>query len=97
MYSARVVEIHEPFDSIPKFRHVFVFMKVEFFILHRPPKAFNKYVLQTPANSRHADIYPMAFQEVGELIAGTLTSVIAMEYCRLAICIQSLLQAFDAK
>src|SRR5262249_47097130 len=62
-----------------------VVLDVNVFILDRTPQSLDQHVVQRPASSIHADSYSSTLQLAGELGAGELRPLVAVEYLRLPL------------
>ena len=60
-------------------------MKIEIFIFHRSPQAFNEYIVNGSAFSVHADSNIVLKQDARKLWAGELASLVTIEDFRLAV------------
>jgi len=97
MGALKIVKGHPRTDAGPRLTAVSVRFQMHLFILDRAPQAFDENVVhETPApvhRNRDASVFKLA----GECGARELRALIRVEYPRLAMSRQSLLQRLDAK
>lgn len=70
---------------------------VDVVMLDRSPEVFDKDIVQRSAFSIHADRDAVGCKNASEFRAGELAALIRIEYFRIAMLLQSLLQGFDTK
>src|SRR6202451_3994960 len=77
-----VVEPEIPFDPGSRLRHRLVIFQVHLLVLERSPQPLNENVVHTASPPIHADGDLPGRQLTGELLAGELRTLIAVEYLR---------------
>ena len=87
-----VVEIHPSAYADPSFVAVGVGFQVNLLIFDRAPQPLDEDVVHEAAASVHRDRDPRRLQLAGERRAGELRALLGVEYPRLAVSLQSLLQ-----
>ena len=64
--------------SVADFADRRVSVRVDIFVLHRPPQSFGEYVVHASSSSIHADQYVALFQNVRVVLVGVLHSLIGV-------------------
>src|ERR1035441_7977801 len=78
-----IVEPEIAFDPGACFRHRLVVLQVHLLVFERPPQSFNPDVVHAASAAVHADGDLPRLQRGGELLAGEVRALIAVEYLRL--------------
>src|SRR5450756_2342879 len=97
MGASKIVKGHPRTDAGPRLAAVSVRFQMHLFILDRAPQAFDENVVHETPAPVHRNRDASGFTLAGERGAGELRALIRVEYPRLAVARQSLLQRFDAK
>ena len=71
-----VVEIEVPSKSRPDCGDRIISMKVNFFVLHRPPEPLHEHVIAPATLAIHADCNALVLERLRERIAGELVNLL---------------------
>lgn len=97
MFAMVVVKVKVFFKTIVQFQPVAVRTQVNVLVLDAPPEPFDKYVVQRPAFSVHADGDIPVLQHLRELPGGELAALVRVEYIGLSPPLQCCHQRLLAK
>jgi hypothetical protein len=92
-----VIERHPGADASPRLAAVGVGFQMDLFIFDRAPQPFDENVVHETSAPVHRNRDASGFKLAGERGAGELRALIGVEYSRLSVPEQSLLQRRDAK
>lgn len=68
-----------------------------FLVFHRSPEPFNDHVIALTSLAIHADLYVVRFQEIGELQAGELTTLIGVHDLWGTVFLNGFVHSLDTK
>ena len=88
-----IVKFEVGVQALEGIAHLIVVFDVDFFVLHCPPQALDENVVDEAPNTIHADLNIGVLQAIGEVSAGELRALIAVENVRFAVgkrCIERL-------
>ena len=94
---APVVEVHPPADAGPGLRASGELGQVHALVLERSPQALDKHVVHPAALAVHRDANASRLEHVGEVDAGELTPLVAIEDLGRTIALERLSQGRDAE
>src|SRR5205807_7225466 len=97
MWALEVVEGHPPADAGARLAAVGIGLQMDLFIFDRAPQPFDEDVVHEAATPVHRNRDARSFESVGERGAGELRALVGVEYLRLPVAKQSLLQSLDAE
>ena len=92
-----IIPVEELGKAAPLFDAVGCRARVDPFMLHGPPQALDEDVVVAAPASIYADLDPVIAQDLGELVAGELRSLIGIEDAGLAEPAEGLAQRLDAE
>jgi len=82
MRTPPIIPVEELGKAAPLFDAVGCLAQVDPFMLHGPPQALDEDVVVAAPASIYADLDPVIAQDLGELVAGELRSLIGIGRCR---------------
>ena len=94
---AAIVEVKIPADGSTSFADAVVGAQIHLLVFDAAPEPLDKHVVAPSAFTVHADGYAIAGERAGEGLASELRALVGVEYLRLAVARQGVLQRLDAE
>src|ERR1019366_750467 len=97
MRSSAVVKFEIPADRISRLSNAFIGPQIHLLVLDAAPQPLDEDVIPPSPFAVHADGDGVAGEHAGECRAGELRALVGVEYLRLAVTSQGILQGLDAE
>src|SRR5882757_5153706 len=97
MWTAAIVKIEIMADRVPCFADAFVGPQIHLLVFDAAPQSLDEHVVPPSPFAVHADGDAVAGEHAGKRRAGELRALVRVEYLRLAVTSQSILQCLDAE
>src|SRR3979411_2710940 len=97
MRSTAIVEIEISADRVSCLADAFVGPQIHLLVFDAAPQPLDEHVVPPGAFAVHADGDAVAGEQAGEGRAGELRALVRVEYLRLAVTSQGILQGLDAE
>src|ERR1700732_1651244 len=94
---AAIVEVKIPADRSTSFADAVVGAQIHLLVFDAAPEPLDKHVVAPGAFAVHADGYAIAGERAGGGLASELRALVGVEYLRLAVARQGVLQRLDAE
>ncbi|MDG1306960.1 MAG: hypothetical protein P8P22_02320 [Porticoccaceae bacterium] len=97
MPSLLIVE-HQPInDTVFGLSDTVVGVEIKLLAFQAAPEALNKIIIHVPSLTLHADFDPFVFLHSGKIFTSKLTTLVAVEYLRLALGCQRVVKYLDTR
>src|SRR5674476_1411024 len=97
MRSAAIVEIEISTDRVARLADALVGPQIHLLVFDAAPQSLDEHVIPPSPFAVHADGDGVAGEHAGECRAGELRALVGVEYLRLAVTSQGILQGLDAE